>query len=333
MTITNTHPEKCPITRRDFFMVIEHPELGLVPTYGGPFDSYTIPEMGGEPTQPWHERPLHCERYDHDGGYWIEGGEDIPMRIINEDVLDDIQEKAVAHDMAALTETDLPRLRSLVRFILENAGKFSWSLQGFGMLRLHLPGETRLHVWDSRHAFANVSTIHDHLQWGLSSTIVSGRLVNHRFTEGLGDPYMAVTLKPGENCHFKDAPSHTLLRRGVAEIYISGDTYAQEPNEIHESVPDIGTITLMRKYPTPDGDSARVFWPAGEKWGTAEPRPATTEEVTAITSHALQLLITSITPIDPEKDICRVCGCTWHRACAGGCYWVEPSLCSTCAGK
>lgn len=30
---------------------------------------------------------------------------------------------------------------------------------------------------------------------------------------------------------------------------------------------------------------------------------------------------------------CRVCGCTDDRACPGGCYWVEPDLCSQCAGK
>jgi len=28
---------------------------------------------------------------------------------------------------------------------------------------------------------------------------------------------------------------------------------------------------------------------------------------------------------------CRVCGCTEDRACPGGCYWVEPDLCSRCA--
>lgn len=28
---------------------------------------------------------------------------------------------------------------------------------------------------------------------------------------------------------------------------------------------------------------------------------------------------------------CRVCSCTDHRACPGGCWWVEPDLCSACA--
>lgn len=41
-------PEVCPVTGRQFFMWIEHPALGYVPTYGGPFDSYTIPTRGSD---------------------------------------------------------------------------------------------------------------------------------------------------------------------------------------------------------------------------------------------------------------------------------------------
>lgn len=32
-------------------------------------------------------------------------------------------------------------------------------------------------------------------------------------------------------------------------------------------------------------------------------------------------------------EACRVCGCTWHNACEGGCFWIEPGLCSNCVGK
>jgi hypothetical protein len=28
---------------------------------------------------------------------------------------------------------------------------------------------------------------------------------------------------------------------------------------------------------------------------------------------------------------CRVCGCTNENACEGGCSWIAPGLCSTCA--
>jgi len=31
-----------------------------------------------------------------------------------------------------------------------------------------------------------------------------------------------------------------------------------------------------------------------------------------------------------EEQKCRVCGCTWEKACPGGCYWVEYDLCSKC---
>ena len=70
-------PDVCPITGRRFFMWIEHPELGYVPTYGGPFDSYTIPTRDdvGE---------FSCERYDHDFGGWVDD-ECAGLYVIDED--------------------------------------------------------------------------------------------------------------------------------------------------------------------------------------------------------------------------------------------------------
>ncbi|HAX3083128.1 TPA: hypothetical protein JWI13_004679 [Escherichia coli] len=62
---TALRPDICPITGRAFFMWIEHPTLGNVPTYGGPLDSYTIPTKDGD-------GEFSCERYDHDFGGWVE---------------------------------------------------------------------------------------------------------------------------------------------------------------------------------------------------------------------------------------------------------------------
>ncbi len=57
-------PSKCPLTGLPFFMPIKHPDLGLVPTFGGPFDSYTTPEKDeGDDSYFWW-------RFDHDLGGW-----------------------------------------------------------------------------------------------------------------------------------------------------------------------------------------------------------------------------------------------------------------------
>ena len=32
----------------------------------------------------------------------------------------------------------------------------------------------------------------------------------------------------------------------------------------------------------------------------------------------------------PKKQKCIYCGCTQENACAGGCWWVAPNVCSNC---
>jgi len=61
-------PDNCPVSGRKFWGNLSHPEMGYVATYGGPFDTYTIPEIGDD-------GELRCERYDQDAGEWVEGGE------------------------------------------------------------------------------------------------------------------------------------------------------------------------------------------------------------------------------------------------------------------
>lgn len=64
-------PKECPITGLPFFANVEHPKLGLVATYGGPFDSYTIPAYDEQDAE------LRHERYDWDADHWVEGGEPV----------------------------------------------------------------------------------------------------------------------------------------------------------------------------------------------------------------------------------------------------------------
>lgn len=74
-------PEKCPLTQRLFFMWIKHHKTGeMVPTYGGPYDSYTIPIFDGE--------DFWCERYDHDSGCWMDNAlEDVGLMLVNDQSL------------------------------------------------------------------------------------------------------------------------------------------------------------------------------------------------------------------------------------------------------
>lgn len=196
----------------------------------------------------------------------------------------------------------LKRARALARFVLFNAAHFDWSLQGMGMLRLHLEPNTRLHIWHPEFAVPGVSMIHDHLQWGLTSYIVAGRIANARYIETAGDDpglinagkkYMHVRLRAGYGAKFLEEPRPIYLRALDPELYAPGAEYSQAPAEIHETIADPGTITIMTKTPTADGESARVFWPFGAEWGSAEPRRATPEEVAAITTAGLKALGTT----------------------------------------
>ena len=72
-------PDVCPITGLPFFMWIEHHETGQnVPTYGGPYDSYTIPVRDKDGS--------YCrERYDHDlGGWRADEVEDVGIQIVSD---------------------------------------------------------------------------------------------------------------------------------------------------------------------------------------------------------------------------------------------------------
>lgn len=104
-------PDVCPITGRKFFMWIDHPMLGYVPTYGGPFDSYTIPtrDSDGE---------FSCERYDHDLGNWREG-ECIGLYLIDDDEQCRVYELEQRIAELEAREVELPKLKMLSDYLAE----------------------------------------------------------------------------------------------------------------------------------------------------------------------------------------------------------------------
>lgn len=167
-----------------------------------------------------------------------------------------------------------------------NPGNAKWTLQGFGMLRLHLNDELRLNVWDSRFKVPGVSAIHTH-PWDFESLIVVGRLYNTRYVEtNEGTPYMTSELKPGTGGGLIGKPREVLLLNRDTEVYTAGMTYEQKAYEIHDSSPEDGTVTYNRRTRVGE-DVASVYWNT-QNWVSAEPRLATQEEVFDILDHSFK---------------------------------------------
>lgn len=157
------------------------------------------------------------------------------------------------------------------------------------MLRLYLSKEVRLHVWDSSFKVTNVSTIHDH-PWEFDSIIIAGGLEQERFIESAtGEAYSFSVLRCGAgNCE-RSTPKITHLQKQPKESYTEGDSYTQSREEIHNSIPLDGTVTIItRRFTSKDEDHARVFWKEGD-WVSAEPRPASVHEIKTITGKSLKL--------------------------------------------
>jgi hypothetical protein len=174
--------------------------------------------------------------------------------------------------------------------LLNHALDMPWTVQGFGLLRLHM-GNHRLHLWDERLMVPGVSMIHDHAQWGLTSLVIKGSIINQRYEASGRDPhpthhYVHIVGGHGRDS-FQHEPRTVLLTPRHPELILTGMSYSQTPGEIHESKPEPGgTVTLMTKRPT-DTDQAIVFWEIGSEWVSAQPRPATRDEVSAAVSRVL----------------------------------------------
>lgn len=181
--------------------------------------------------------------------------------------------------------------RLLVRDLLERPLGREWTLQGLGMLRTYLSKEVRLHIWDKRYAVPGVSELHTH-PWDFSSLVVAGvvRNVRHLSYSGptIGLPYIRQALRCGAGGGLQGVPEPVFLAARDVEYYDAGTSYRQTAGEIHRSVPEDGTVTLVQREFYEDKDAAHVFWPDGQVWVSAEPRPATDEEVLAITGNALK---------------------------------------------
>jgi hypothetical protein len=212
-------------------------------------------------------------------------------------------------------------LRESIRTILDIAHNASardfdpaeqmsgWSLQGFGMLRLYLSSDVRLHVWSDADIAEGVSEIHDH-PWDFTSHVISGVVQNTRYRVDFprsNSPDPTVTDNPlmpwgrSKPTHWEEkikcGPGGgalgderlVVLVAQPVEVIKAGGTYSQRAYEVHDSAPSNGAVTVIHRSFHQDTEHARVFYPIGEKWGSAEPRPATAEEVHRIVGLALEV--------------------------------------------
>lgn len=183
--------------------------------------------------------------------------------------------------------TNVKPLQLAVLAILDKADQYEWSVQGLGMLRHYIRGQGRLHIWDSKLRYPGASLIHNH-SWDLRSTVVAGRLVNTRFQIDpvVGYKFKTQRLVTGYKTHMVSQVEDVLLLPDPREIYLPGDDYVQTAKVIHQTEADDVTVTLMERTEDVDGE-ADVFWPAGESWVTAKPRPATLVEIAETVVRAI----------------------------------------------
>lgn len=162
---------------------------------------------------------------------------------------------------------------ALVKSILERWEAFDWTVQGFGFLRTKIQGVGRIHVWDSRLRTPLVSDLHSH-PWPFRSTIISGELINQRFvdSESGGLPYVRSRIATGEGGGLIGEPEEVSISDIFLDLYGPGDVYAQVQNDLHRTLAQDGTVTLIERPQGPPLEEALVYWPRGTEWVSAEPR-------------------------------------------------------------
>lgn len=179
----------------------------------------------------------------------------------------------------------------LVENILRHPLGFAWSVQGLGMMRIYLSESVRLHIWDSSLKVPGVSAIHSH-PWDLKSAVVAGHYKQHRYVDsysrGAEQELQCATIKCGEQACVIADPVPVRLYEQPLEVYRAGESYGQTKDEIHLSVPEDGTVTLVTRTFHADRDHACVYWRGKGAWVDAKPRSATDEEIVAITTRSLE---------------------------------------------
>jgi hypothetical protein len=186
--------------------------------------------------------------------------------------------------------------REAIECIMRHPRDHQWSISGLGMLRLYLSRENRVHIWDSSLLTPGVSAIHTH-PWDLESHVLAGVYRQTRFVPATD--YAVIYKDPREtlNCVDIECGANACILTQVTklqtieqcpEVYREGQTYKQSKDEIHQTMAEDGTVTLVSRTFYPDTERAKVLWRGSGGWVNAKPWDATPEEVAKVVVPVLE---------------------------------------------
>lgn len=171
--------------------------------------------------------------------------------------------------------------RVLVRNTIDHALDFPWVMQEIGLLGLRLDERRcyRLHVWAPDRA-GGPPVIHDH-PFDFSSQVLFGEVVDTRYAEDpAGTEYLRERYVPGVE---DDRAADPVRLTGRSERHRAGEEYSLTAAELHDSRPLPGTVTVIRRTWVAPG-RLTVCRPYGTPWVEGASRPATADEITAVTA-------------------------------------------------
>ena len=102
-------------------------------------------------------------------------------------------------------------------------------------------------------------------------------------------PYWSQTLKTGEGGGLVGEAEMISLEPLATEFYGTGNMYSQEAQEIHRTMAQDGTVTLLQREQGPPLEEALTFWPSGTVWVSAEPKAPADYLISQTVNYALQL--------------------------------------------
>jgi hypothetical protein len=201
--------------------------------------------------------------------------------------------KEYTHDGEGM-QYHIPITRGLIKKILVDPFVHPWKLHGIGKLQLDLDPNISLHVWHEAGRFENVSTLHTH-PWNLYSIIMAGCISSTQYEEHVvTDPEQYThhwTQINIDNPPLREGTEYfTAIRRAGNTTCQRGDTYSLQSSEIHESSYRNGSVSIVHKDRSFLRRTARIFWPKDEKFGSAEPRLASQNEIWVFADSALAIM-------------------------------------------